>query len=311
MANTHFGNLADVFKHVVLAEALANLRPGEYWESHAGRALNDETDAIPPERSHGIHTFWRLAQDSPALRQCHYARALLKSQPNLPTAEAPPLRHIPGSALLARRLWGRAARRFLLCDTDSDSLLNVRQTLPTAAGGGGSGDGELAAETLECVAEDGISVLRGAGILLPAEWTASVLAFLDPCDLEAPSDAGINALQLACELANREIKVLLFYTFHDEDGRRRRQETLRRELAKARLPGPKDAAQWFEGSLRLAPMEPPPTQWGFGMLALHLPETSLTAIDRHLRGLETAYAGVELTPGASGAWRYTRGIVQG
>ena len=310
MPNKHFGNLADVFKHLVLAETLGTLGPGEYWESHAGRAVNEEADEIPLERAHGIHAFWRLAQGSGVLRQSHYVRALRQSQATVPTAEAAPLKRIAGSALIARRIWGRAARRFLLCDTDAASLLNIRQELPAAAGAGG---GELAPDTLECVAEDGISVLRGAGILLPAEWTASVLAFLDPYDLEAPSDAGISALQLACELANREIKVLLFYTFDDPDQRRQRQEALRRELTKARLAGPKGGAgQWFEGSLRATPEgQRGPTQWGFGLLGLHLPPPALTAIGERLRALETAYANVELAPGTSGAWRYAHGTPPG
>jgi hypothetical protein len=38
MANPHFGNLGDVWKHVALAEALASERPLNYWETHAGSA---------------------------------------------------------------------------------------------------------------------------------------------------------------------------------------------------------------------------------------------------------------------------------
>jgi hypothetical protein len=306
MAHKHFGNLADVFKHVVLAESLGALPPGEYWESHAGRAFNEETAEIPPERAHGIHTFWRLADTSAALRESHYARALAKSMPPRPGTGATPLRHIPGSALIARRIWGRQARRFLFCDIDADSLLNIRKELPAAAGAGG---GEIAPDTLECVPEDGVSVLRGAGLLLPAEWTASVLAFLDPYDLEALSDAGITALQLACELANRGIKVLAFYAFDDDTVRRRVQEAIRSEIARVRLTGPNGSAgQRFEGALNAVPPGPRcPTQWGFGMLGLNLPAETLSAIDGRLRTLEAAYAGVELAAGVSGAWRYARG----
>jgi 23S rRNA A2030 N6-methylase RlmJ len=307
MANRHFGNLADVFKHIVLAECVGTLRPGEYWESHAGRAENPEADEIPPERIHGVHMFRQLADTHEVLRQSHYMRALRKSKAPGAATEATPLRQIPGSPLIARHIWGREARRFLLCDTDADSLLNIRRELPTAGGG----DGELADDRLECVQEDGITVLRGAGVLLPAEWAASVLALVDPYDLEAPSDAGITALELACELANRAIKALVFYGFADEEGRRRRRDAIRRETTRARLAGPnRNVAQWFEGSLTI-PAEAPscPTQWGFGMLTLNLPLETLAAIDGRLRGLETAYADVELAAGTSGAWRYARGAV--
>jgi 23S rRNA A2030 N6-methylase RlmJ len=307
MANTHFGNLADVFKHLVLAECLGTLRPGEYWESHAGRALNDESEVIPPERAHGIHTFWRLIDSSAGLRLSPFGRALRNSGAASAVTTTAPLRQIPGSALLARRLWGREVRRFLLCDTDADSLLNIRQVLPTAGGG----DREMAADTLECVQEDGITVLRGAGVLLPAEWAATVLAFLDPYELEAVSDAGISALQLACELANRGIKVLAFYGFDDEAGRRHRQDVIRRELTKALLAAPKsNAGKWFEGVLDgAASAARGSTQWGVGMLALNLPMATLTAIDGRLRELEEVYADVKWAETSSGAWHYARGTV--
>jgi hypothetical protein len=306
MANKHFGNLADVFKHLTLAECLATSRPGEYWESHAGRAVYDETDEVPFERAHGIHTFWRLSDGSEMLRQSAYARVLKKLNPPHPPTAPARLQRIPGSALLARQIWGREARRYLLCDTDADSLLNIQRELPAAGG-----SGEIAADTLECVQEDGITVLRGAGVLLPEAWTGSVVAFLDPYDLEAPSDAGISALQLACELANRSIKVLAFFGFDDEGTRNRRHDAIRRELGRTRPASASGGThQWFEGALRTeAAAGPCPTQWGFGMLALNIPTGTLATIDGRLRACEAAYAGAPLDSGTNGAWRYTRSAV--
>jgi 23S rRNA A2030 N6-methylase RlmJ len=39
MANQHFGNLGDVWKHLWLAGVVAGVRPGQYVETHAGSAL--------------------------------------------------------------------------------------------------------------------------------------------------------------------------------------------------------------------------------------------------------------------------------
>ena len=38
MANHHFGKFADTWKHLVVNEVLADLRPTRYAETHAGSA---------------------------------------------------------------------------------------------------------------------------------------------------------------------------------------------------------------------------------------------------------------------------------
>ena len=294
MANTHFGNLADVFKHLALGEALGVMRPLEYWESHAGNACYEEIDAIPPERLHGIHTFHRLCGVSDVLRQSVYGGIL--GNPDVPLAR------IPGSPLLARRVLGENVRRLLLCDTDAESLLNVRTHLLAA----GSGLREIPSDTLECVQDDGVTVLRGAGMLLPEPWVASTLAFIDPYDMGGASDAEISPLELACELASRGIATLLFYTFADEARRAGQRERIRQALSKARLQA--RSVPGFEGSLKIPASGDVPTQWGFGLLALNL-SGAAAAMDQKLAALEKLYERSELPmPGgtASGAWRYAR-----
>jgi len=295
MANIHFGNLADVFKHVALGEALDAMRPAEYWESHAGHACYEETATIPPERLHGIHTFHQLRGASETLRSCAYAGVL--GNPGVPLAR------IPGSPLVARRVLGENVRRLLFCDTDAESLVNIRALVRPAA----AGLREIAPDTLECVPDDGITVLRGAGMLLPEAWAASTLAFLDPYDLAAASEAGITPLELACELGNRGIATLVFYSFADEGRRAGLHERMRQALSKARLLA--RAAPGFEGALKVEAGSAAPTQWGFGLLALNVAGAAAAAMDQKLAALETLYAGSELrTPGGivSGAWRYAR-----
>ena len=289
LANRHFGNLADVFKHLVLCQTLGRMRPTEYWESHAGSALYDEATPIPTERAHGIHTFCKLAATLPALRSTPYARAL---------GPAVPLPQIPGSPLLARRILGEGVRRMLLCDTDADSLHSIQKCLRATAG-----QRELAPEALECVQDDGITVLRGAGMLLPEPWKPAALAFIDPYDITENSAAGITPLELACELANRSIAALVFYAFPDEAGRARTADIILQTLTKSRL---MHRSSRFEGCLQL-PAEGAPTQWGFGMLALRLAPEILDEIHQLLRTLEAAYRDVPLTtPAVSGAWTCRR-----
>lgn len=65
MANPHFAKLADVGKHLPLAEVLSIERPANYWESHAGNAVYTMVDDA--ERGYGASPFVDAA---PASRGC-------------------------------------------------------------------------------------------------------------------------------------------------------------------------------------------------------------------------------------------------
>jgi 23S rRNA A2030 N6-methylase RlmJ len=305
MANKHAGNLADVFKHLALGEFLAPAGPGgvgEYWESHAGAASYNEIAAIPPARRHGIHYFYRAARTHELLRTSAYGRLLFRGAP--PLGEIPPLATIPGSPLLAHHLLVEHARRLLLCDTDADSLQSVARLAGTNP-------------KVECVQDDGVLVLRGASLLLPQPWAATTLAFLDPYDLDAVTDAGISALDLWCEIAGRGIMAVLWYGFASDAHRADRHRLIQQKLDKARLAG--RGGQRFEGALRhpASGPEPPATQWGFGLLTIHLPKPALDRADRCLQALQSLYEQAPLptapdhppAPPGSGAWRYTRSSV--
>ena len=290
MGNKHFGNLADVFKHLALAEMIANLRPTEYWESHAGAACYPEIADIPAERVHGIHAFHRLVPTKDALRLSAYARVL--GDPNTP------LTTIPGSPLLARKLIDGNVRRLLLCDTDANSLLNIRDHFKKVE----PGAKELGADTLECVQDDGVSVLRGAGMTQPQQWLASTIAFLDPYDLHAVTAAGISSLMLACELANRGIVVVAFYGFKDDAERAWQKKTITQTLESARLLNRGTAR--FEGFMANAAA---PTQFGFGLLAFNIPSNIQAMVHTKLLALQNVYERSEITAPAGnipGNWQY-------
>ena len=70
MANSHFGNLGDVWKHLVLAEVLEREPPRWYAETHAGSAaypLNRD-----PQREFGIWRFLAAAPRSAELARSRY-----------------------------------------------------------------------------------------------------------------------------------------------------------------------------------------------------------------------------------------------
>ncbi len=297
MANRHYGDLADVFKHLALGETLAGMRPAEYWESHAGAAFYEEPaggvgGGIPAQRGHGIHHFAAAMRSSMALRGTAYGGLLTKSLSGV--GEAARVARVPGTPLLANEFFSATVRRFLFCDTDAASLQSVRKL-------GGN------AQALECVQEDGVSVLRGAALLLPEQWTATTLAFLDPEEMDAASEAEISPLELWCELASRGIRCVLFYGFADEAQRAARHGRFQQVLEKARLL--QRGVQRFEGSLRLPAGSEGVTRWGFGLLTMHLPGQALERVDKSLKALEGAYGQAVLTAGSAvgtGAWSYAR-----
>jgi hypothetical protein len=70
VANPHFGNLADVWKHAVLVEVLQREPPGWYAETHAGSgAYAVVRDA---EREFGILRFLEVAPRFAVLARSRY-----------------------------------------------------------------------------------------------------------------------------------------------------------------------------------------------------------------------------------------------
>ena len=125
MANKYFGNVGDVFKHLLLADILAGQQPREYWESHAGSASYPWVDS--PARRHGINRLYQALSttptEAPALAQTHYATLLRALNPE-------GLKVVPGSPLLAMRLLPKYGIRIMPGDTlpakAKDALLAVR-----------------------------------------------------------------------------------------------------------------------------------------------------------------------------------------
>src|SRR5690348_7442855 len=127
MANAHFGNLGDVWKHIVLAETLAREHPHSYWETHAGSASYPLSHS--PARDYGIYYLLDNGQRSSRVARSAYWEELARFQ-----AQETEERY-PGSALLAMRLL-RDTASYVLCDMDEASI----RTLTAAASSLGLGE---------------------------------------------------------------------------------------------------------------------------------------------------------------------------
>jgi 23S rRNA (adenine2030-N6)-methyltransferase len=189
VANQHFGNIADVWKHLWLAGVLADQRPARYVETHAGsaayRLVEDE------ERALGVGRFLASAESCPPLRDTAYWGLLQQ----FVLADPP---SYPGSSLLAMTILGPSSR-YVFCDTDRESvedLLTARDRL-------------VLGSEVEVVHADGPGIaleLLDAGTLGPGSFV-----HVDPFDYDATSPGGLSILQLLSRLAAGQVPVFAWY----------------------------------------------------------------------------------------------------
>jgi len=162
MANSHFGNLGDVWKHLVLAEVLEREPPRWYAETHAGSAaylLNRD-----PQRELGIWRFLAAAPRSAELARSRYY-AIARS-----CASASPASY-PGSPLLAMTILGNSSS-YLLCDLDPGSAADLR-----------SWSRQLGLRNCQVAGADGMAAV--AAYLARGEGRDDGLVHVDPFEPDA------------------------------------------------------------------------------------------------------------------------------
>ena len=189
MANQHFANLGDVWKHLWLAGVIGGSRPGQYVETHAGSALYRLVDDA--ERTLGVRTFLAASGENDLLQSSHYQRQLAGF-----VAGGEP--SYPGSPMLAMMLLGRACR-YVFCDTDRasvDDLLAARDRLGLQDRVRVV-DGDGLAETLELLETRAIG--------------QASLVHVDPFDFRAPGPGGVSAHDLVGRLAAAAIPTFVWY----------------------------------------------------------------------------------------------------
>jgi 23S rRNA A2030 N6-methylase RlmJ len=194
MANRHFGNIADVWKHAALMEVLSSQPPSRYAESHAGSA--DYQIIETAEKEFGILRFLQLAPGSPVLARSAYLATVT------PFARATPAVY-PGSALQAMTLLGDRCC-YLLCDLDPESAAGLRRR---AAGVG--------LHRCDVAERDGMTAV--------ADWLAhpvpgaagTTVVHIDPFDPHASAPQGLSALALAAQVAGTGAGLAYWYGFDE------------------------------------------------------------------------------------------------
>jgi len=197
--NRYYGNIGDVWKHLVLAELLALEPPKRYWETHAGSASYPLTHS--PDRDYGVYRFIERAAGVPELAESRYAAELrrLAAAGQAPTS-------FPGSALLAMRMLGDDAE-YLLCDLDPESAASLRAAAA-----------ELGLSEREAVREaDGMTTVVEEARRLKDE-SEDVVVTIDPFQ---PFEiaGGISALELAAGLIEDGFKVIYWYGYDTPEQR--------------------------------------------------------------------------------------------
>lgn len=189
MANHHFGKFADVWKHLVLDEVLAEMKPDRYAETHAGSATYPMVD--DPERQFGVLGFLDETASDDALAQAAFPRVVSGFTNDEPST-------YPGSALQAMTLLGDDCA-YLLCDLDPVSV----EDLSTWAA-------RLGLRRCEVAQRDGMAAVSA--------WLGDpspMVVHVDPFDPFERTGDGPSAVELAGQVADAGHTLVYWYGFSD------------------------------------------------------------------------------------------------
>jgi 23S rRNA A2030 N6-methylase RlmJ len=279
VANHHFANFADVWKHLLLTEVLADERPAGYAETHAGSAAY--TMANDPERRFGAWHFVRAAPQHTVLARSRYLNVVTSflQRPD-------PL--YPGSALIAMSVLGDRAR-YLLCDQDAGSVADLRTW----------------ARRLDI---DRCTAVRADGMEATARWLDShtahrAVVHVDPFDPYATCERGRSALELAAYVIWSGHVLVYWYGYDEPGGVAWAYDALRRLSGRPLWCGDAMVVDEFGSGApgNLGRATTPGT--GCGVVLANVADT--TACGRLGRALVDAYDGATLPSGAPGGIRFT------
>lgn len=198
MANHHFGNVGDVWKHLALAEVLALERPSWYTETHAGSGSYAMVD--DPERRFDVLRFLEVADTTASLRHSRY-RALLSQFGDARSI-------YPGSALMAMAELG-VGTSYLLCDLDAASVDDLRDWST-----------RLGIPRCEVVQADGMTTVLAQLEARTGPSTAGrVVVHIDPFNPHSHRAGGPSSLDLATRIADEGIGLVYWYCCDTPDER--------------------------------------------------------------------------------------------
>lgn len=277
MANHHFGEIGDVWKHLVLGDLLDRTRPARYWETHAGSGTYVLDRSW--QREYGVFTMLREAPRAPAIEASRYVW-LVRTLP--PGDDEQP--RYPGSARLAMEVLGDTAA-YLCCDLDPASVADLARSAREL---------ELT-DIVRVERADGLGTVWAAAQDLAPDAAAATVVMIDPFEAGERSIDGMDALDLFARLAGGGFPTALWHGYDDEGDR---------DAARARTG---DATHvdietpFLHGGTRLHP--------GVGGCAMMLANVSgeiLDHVERLGRQLAACYDEVLLPDGTPGALRFTR-----
>lgn len=286
MANLYFGEIGDVWKHLLLMEVLGIERPRRYWESHAGSARYPLRPSAG--RRFGVYRFLDAVGSNATLAASAY-RTLLAQLPQ--DDEYPTV--YPGSAVLSMMLLGDQTT-FVLCDLDVDSVRGLNDEA-TRLGIGAH---------VEAKSTDGLDQLLESSRAVDREAAHETLAFIDPYEAQERSPIhAVTSVELALQLARAGCMVVFWFGY-DEVGE---EGWAPRALAEYRAdperptwygevgPPRPEAAPLLEDGMR-----------GCGLVCLNCSMGATEAARRVGRSLVAAYQNVAPEhPGAQPGLRYT------
>jgi len=297
MANRHFGEIGDVWKHLALAEILVSDKFQRYWESHAGSARYSLTHS--PARDYGVFYFFDHALESVVLSASAYDRILRQYERNGELAT------YPASPLIAMTLLKDSGTSFVFCDIDEESLLDIRGAAEKIG---------LGSDVVRTVKADGVPTLLECLHVLSDQETVSTLAFVDPYRPFVKSQGGCNSIELFCRLTSRGVKTAFWYSYGAYEYRATLFTAVQRSFAVNRV-DPLAHHVWC-GDVSLVAIDDPtfddePGTLGCGVLCSNLSAVAISACRNLGEGLAGVYSDARFPSGHTGAIRFTLMFVAG
>jgi 23S rRNA (adenine2030-N6)-methyltransferase len=291
MANPHFGNIGDVWKHLPLATILAVERPGRYWESHAGAAKYTLSTSVG--RSYGIFYFLKNVNRSQPLRSSAYNRTLEELEEMNGSVPS-----YPGSPLFALMLLRKSAEAFVFCDIDAASLASIAD----CANWVGVNERRVA-----CIEGDGVSALKAELERTARVDAINTLIFIDPFDPFDGLDLGTSPMNLFCLATQAGARAVLWYGFSSGEERTRSWDTILKTLQDYQIDS-SGAVLWC-GEICLRLMDDPgftlnPGVRGCGVLTANLGETTTRGCTDLGNELSRIYERAKFPSGQSGAFDF-------
>jgi hypothetical protein len=285
MANRHFGKLADVWKHLVLAEVLTVDRPRRFYDTHAGHAVYAMT--VDLERRYGVVNFIDVAARQATLAASNYFRVLRQQM-----GGRDELTEYPAGPMIAMRQLGKECD-YCFCDLDPESTANIR-TMAVA----------LAVESqVRVVAGDGMTAVHNA--LKGLADVKRTVVYIDPFDHLAVGPGGLSALEVAREAADLGAAVVYWYGYNRPD-QRGWIFNLLCDLA--------PAARWWCGDIMVTATDADMSSGdlgaatspgtGFGLACANVSSPALIRCDNLGVALAQAYQGRPLPDGRVGGLSY-------